>query len=157
MPTNFPDTRREQHPLKWQFWIHGKAPARECRAEDGTVFAVVPTAHRVTATGADGKLIWERRDNGAQSHRLGDVPLVAPSGCALDGDGRLWVSDEGADRILCFEAATGAYIGRFGHSGTREDRAGSGFFRPREIAVEGNVLKVKDLGNQRIVELEIGK
>ena len=67
------------------------------------------------------------------------------------------MTDEGADRILCFEAATGAYIGRFGHSGTRDDRSGKGFFRPRDIVVERNVLKVEDLGNQRTVELEIRK
>lgn len=157
MPISFPDSRREQHPMKNAFKNQGIGTTRICSAADGTVFAVDPNAHRVSATGADGKLMWERLDNGTQSHRLGDVPLVAPAGCALDGEGRLWVTDEGADRILCFEAATGAYIGRFGHSGTRDDRSGKGFFRPRDIVVERNVLKVEDLGNQRTVELEIRK
>lgn len=157
MPKSFPGSRREQHPLKNAFRNQGTGTTRTCRAADGRVFAVDPVAHKVSATGADGKLVWERRDKGTQSHRLGDVPLVAPAGCALDGAGRLWVTDEGADRIFCFEAATGEYVGRFGHSGTRDDRSGKGFFRPRDISVEGNVLKIEDLGNRRTVELEIGK
>ena len=155
MPKSFPGSRREQHPLKNAFRNQGVGTTRTCRAADGRVFAVDPVAHKVSATEADGKLMWERRDMPAQSHLLGDVTLVAPAGCALDGEGRLWVTDEGADRILCFEAATGAYIGRFGHSGTRDDLSGKGFFRPRDISVEGNVLKVEDLGNRRFVELRI--
>lgn len=126
-----------------------------CRGADGTTYVAGAGSRRVAAYGADGKLKWERGWKPAQATALGDLPLRCPAACAVDGAGRLWVADWGADRIVALDARDGRYIGVWGESGTVDDRTGFGLSCVTGIAAIGERLYVLDSGNLRLVEFAV--
>ncbi len=72
--------------------------------------------------------------------------LAEPRGAALDGKGRLWVSDFGHSRVAIFDAAGGS-LGGWG--GVR----GNGKFQmldPADVAVHGDDVYVADTWNGRM-------
>jgi YD repeat-containing protein len=80
----------------------------------------------------------------------GNGQLKDPVGSAIDGNGNVWVTDSGNNRIEEFSSA-GKFVAKYGKEGT-----GSGEFKgPQGIDVNqstGNVY-VSDSGNNRIEEL----
>jgi tripartite motif-containing protein 71 len=84
-----------------------------------------------------------------QSGKPAWAGLAEPRGIALDGKGRLWVSDFGHSRVAIFDAAGGS-LGGWG--GTR----GNGKFQmqdPADIAVHGDDVYVADTWNGRVQHL----
>ena len=127
-----------------------------CRGADGTVYVAGAGSRRVAAFRADGTRLWERKWQPAEAHARGDLPLRSPSSCALDGRGRLWVSDWARDQLVAFDAKDGRFLGTFGASGTIDDKTGFGFSAISGLAVIGDRLYVLDSGNLRLLEFEIG-
>ncbi len=75
--------------------------------------------------------------------------LAEPRGAALDGKGRLWVSDFGHSRVAIFDGAGGS-LGGWG--GVR----GNGKFQmqdPADVAVHGDDVYVADTWNGRVQHL----
>lgn len=75
--------------------------------------------------------------------------LAEPRGAALDGKGRLWVSDFGHSRVAIFDGAGGS-LGGWG--GVR----GNGRFQmqdPADVAVRGDDVYVADTWNGRVQHL----
>ena len=127
-----------------------------CRGADGTVYVAGAGSRRVAAFRADGTRLWERKWRPAEAHARGDLPLRSPSSCALDGEGRLWVSDWARDQLVAFDAKDGRFLGTFGASGTIDDKTGFWFSAISGLAVIGDRLYVLDSGNLRLLEFEIG-
>ncbi len=75
----------------------------------------------------------------------GEGKLSSPAGLALGMDGRLYVADEGNNRVVVFDS-TGAFLSRIGTGGSAVGR----FVSPRDLATEGLHLYVLDEGNERI-------
>ncbi len=69
-------------------------------------------------------------------------------------EGRVWIADRAADKLICLDK-DGNFIGSYGHSGTLDDKSGSGFSFPTGLAAIGDSLYVADAGNQRIIKLKI--
>lgn len=78
---------------------------------------------------------------------LGESPdsFVRPAGIACAADGSVFVSDEGAQRVLRFDAQ-GKYVSGFGKAGLARGE----FFKPRGLALDPKQrLIVIDYGNHR--------
>ena len=72
--------------------------------------------------------------------------LAEPRGAALDGRGRIWVSDFGHSRIAIFDAS-GGYLGGWGGA------KGNGKYQlqdPGDVAIDGDDVYVADTWNGRV-------
>jgi DNA-binding beta-propeller fold protein YncE len=85
----------------------------------------------------------------AEAGKAAWAGLAEPRGAALDGKGRLWVSDFGHSRVAIFDG-TGGSLGGWG--GVR----GNGKFQmqdPADVAVRGEDVYVADTWNGRVQHL----
>lgn len=75
---------------------------------------------------------------------------------AASSQGRLWVSDSGKHRVLCFDlsAAQPTLLAAFGATGTSGDDL-SHLDTPAALAANGDRAVVYDSGNQRLVKLKL--
>jgi DNA-binding beta-propeller fold protein YncE len=72
--------------------------------------------------------------------------LAEPRGTALDGKGRLWVSDFGHSRVAIFDAAGGSLGGWGGVRGNGKYQ----MLDPADVAVHGDDVYVADTWNGRV-------
>ena len=77
--------------------------------------------------------------------------LAEPRGTALDGKGRLWVSDFGHSRVVIFDAAGGSLGGWGGVRGNGKYQ----LLDPADVAIHGDDVYVADTWNGRVQHLTI--
>ena len=75
--------------------------------------------------------------------------LAEPRGVALDGKGRIWVSDFGHSRVAIFDAAGGSLGGWGGVRGNGKYQ----MLDPTDVAVHGDDVYVADTWNGRVQHL----
>jgi DNA-binding beta-propeller fold protein YncE len=109
---------------------------------DGFIYVVDMNNVRVDEFTLDGKFVkmWGKK---------GDKPgeFNEPSGIAADKDGNVYVADAWNGRIQKFDAK-GKYLLEIG--GTK-----GGFYSPRNVGVNGNLLYVADTGTSRVHRFDI--
>ncbi|MDR3709242.1 MAG: hypothetical protein P4L33_13155 [Capsulimonadaceae bacterium] len=123
----------------------------------GRIFVASGPSHSVTCVNADASPCWCKGNSVAQ--RPGDVPLRGPRGVTTDREGRVWVADSDANRLLCFDS-DGNYLASFGRFGGIDARDGFALAGPSGIAtVAGSDgrewLYVADTLNQRLIKYRI--
>jgi len=123
---------------------------------DGRVFISDLNNLRVQAFGPRGDFLWvlgePLRDPMEKQRTFG-----LPAGCAIGGDGNLYVVDAFQDRIVVVDPKTGEILKTFG--GSRGDADGQ-FEQPAGIAhVSGDTFAIADKYNDRIqvVKMSIAK
>ena len=112
--------------------LHGLAnPVASAFAPDGSLYVVEEGANRVR--GFDATL--------APRGELGASSLFSPQGIAVDHRGRVYVSDSGNGRVLCFEddQAAPKIIAQAGPGN-------AGLNHPTGLAVDSNRLAIADEG-----------
>ncbi len=75
----------------------------------------------------------------------GEGALSSPAGVTVGFGGKVYVADEGNNRVVVFDSA-GAYVSRIGFAGSSQGR----FLDPVDVAVEGRFLYVLEDGNERV-------
>jgi DNA-binding beta-propeller fold protein YncE len=118
-----------------------------CRKSETTAAApsAAPAAPAATPTPA-GDVPPVIRSS-AQPGQAPWAGLAEPRGIALDGQGRIWVTDFGHSRVAIFDASGGS-LGAWG--GVR----GNGPYQlqePADIAIRGDAVDVADTWNGRVV------
>lgn len=119
---------------------------------DGSLAIAGGGTRSLTRLDAKGKLLWQIDFEKTQPP--GTLPLRQPLGVAVDGAGRLWVTETARNQIAVFDR-DGRFLASYGHFGTIDDRAGFGFCQPAGVAVLGEWLYVADCGNQRLLRYRI--
>ena len=122
------------------------------RCADDAIVIAGGGSRKVVCYELDGHVRWERKWVPSQTNN--SLPFRAPCAAAEDGVGRIWIADSASDQLICLDRK-GAFLGTFGHSGTIDDRSGSGLSAPSGIAAAGNYIYVADAGNQRILKYKI--
>lgn len=131
--------------------LYSHVPAAAAVLQRPTDLCVSPDGDRVFVTDADRGCVavlgdFGRHGGTAVGGAAGSPGALAePAGVALGPDGRIYVADRGAHRVVCF-GADGTFIRAWGTQGL-----GAGqFFKPTGVQVDtrGRVL-VLDYGNHR--------
>jgi len=113
--------------------------------DDGRVYVADTWNHRIQVFETDGTFLWKWGEYGQTMS--GDTWLLyGPRDIALDGEGRVFVTDTGNKRVMVYDS-TGIYLGQWGSDGILP----GSFSEPVGIDVdgEGNIY-VADTWNQRI-------
>ena len=126
---------------------------------DGCLFVADTENHRIRKIKADGT-VSTVAGSGAEGFQDGtgaDAQFYRPWGVAIDGDGCLFVADDGNKRIRKVEP--GGTVSTVAGSGTEGFRDGTGadaqFNGSCGVAIDGDgCLFVADSGNQRIRKVE---
>lgn len=125
-----------------------RAPRGVAVDAKGDVYVADVDNHRVLKYKTQGQFVFQigASQGGKPASGTGDGEFDAPSGVAVDGAGRLFVSDWGNHRILVF-SQYGEFIGEWGTEGSDDGQ----FQNPYGLAVddEGHVYVV-DANNHRI-------
>ncbi|HIN24705.1 MAG TPA: hypothetical protein EYM73_10025, partial [Dehalococcoidia bacterium] len=125
-----------------------RAPRGVAVDAKGDVYVADVDNHRVFKYKTQGQFVFQigASQGGKPASGTGDGEFDAPSGVAVDGAGRLFVSDWGNHRILVF-SQYGEFIGEWGTEGSDDGQ----FQNPYGLAVddEGHVYVV-DANNHRI-------
>ena len=128
---------------------------------DGCLFVADTENHRIRKIKADGT-VSTVAGSGAEGFQDGagaDAQFYRPWGVAIDGDGCLFVADNGNNRIRKVEP--GGTVSTVAGSGTEGFRDGTGadaqFNDPTGVAIDGNgCLVVADSNNDRVRKVEPG-
>jgi len=99
---------------------------------------------------ANNCLIWVYDLDGTFLQYWGHPGFKDPSGIAIDGCCRFYVSDKGLHCIHVFDT-DGMFLRRFGQHGSKKGE----FSFPHGVSVQGGVLFVCDTGNNRIQLINI--
>jgi uncharacterized protein (TIGR03663 family) len=114
----------------------------------GNVYVADTFNHRIQKFDANGQFVmaWGRPGASLAPGTGTDTEFFGPRDIAIDGQGRLLVSDTGNKRVQAFDA-NGNFIGQFGSAGSGDSQ----FNEPVGLAVDsaGNIY-VADTWNQRI-------
>ncbi len=133
------------------------APSGIARTTDGRLFIADSDNHRIRVISADGATVSTYAGDGVQNFADGSTTTAnfrAPRGVALAADGRLFVADEGNNRIRVI-SADGATVSTYAGDGVQSFADGSTstarFVFPSGVAVaaDGRVF-VADTINHRI-------
>lgn len=116
-------------------------PAHVATTVDGETYVADFFGHAVRLVTVGGRLVRKIESIGSSEDKL-----IAPYGVDVDSQGRLFVTDRGADRVSVFDA-DGVYLFSWGKHGT-----GPGEFQePGGIAVgRDGLIYVTDLENNRV-------
>src|SRR5262249_23543340 len=79
---------------------------------------------------------------------LGGHAQIYPGGVDVDPSGNIYIADTGNDDVMAYSAAGAPLWG--GPKGQRGAHALGNFDNPRDIAYQGGLLYVADLGNKRV-------
>jgi uncharacterized repeat protein (TIGR01451 family) len=127
------------------------------RTFSDAVYVLSPTGQLLFSVGGGARCDLSTGVNcvdpdGAGPLEPGDGQFVNQEGVAVDSDGRIYVADNGNDRVQVFDSA-GRFLFKFGRNGG-DGTSGTGdgeFLNPRGIAVDaGGRIYVADTRNQRL-------
>lgn len=123
----------------------------------GRILVAGGPSHALICLNSDSTQRWRIENSVAQLP--GQQPLRGPMAVTTDREGRVWVADADANRILCFDPE-GNYLASFGRCGGIDARDGFSMDRPTGIAtVVGSDgaewLYVADSMNMRIIKYRI--
>ncbi len=115
-------------------------------APDGTTFVADTWNHRIQKFDANGKIVMMWGSPTQDIENPTDDELYGPRAIAIDGDGNLWVTDTGNQRVLKFDQQ-GNLLAKFGSRGSEPGQ----FDEPVGIAVapDGSIV-VADTWNGRL-------
>jgi sugar lactone lactonase YvrE len=123
----------------------------------GNSYVAGGPARSITSLTPDGAIRWQHR--GQRHQGPGILPLRGPQAVTTDRQGRAWVADTDASRILCFDSQ-GHYLAAFGAFAALDARDGHHFSFPTGIAAVTDArghewLYIADPGNHRLLKYRI--